>query len=113
VESDKIHDFLDELDEKMKLAGYKSDTDYVLQDVDQEEKAASLCGHSERLAVAFGILNLNGQSSLRVFKNLRICGDCHNVIKYISKVVGVTTIVRHSLRFHHFRNGNCSCQDLW
>lgn len=113
MESDKIYDFLDELDEKMKLAGYKPDTDYVLQDVDQEEKAASLCGHSERLAVAFGILNLNGQSSLRVFKNLRICGDCHNVIKYISKVVGVTTIVRHSLRFHHFRNGNCSCQDLW
>nr|KYP49108.1 hypothetical protein KK1_029138 [Cajanus cajan] len=113
MESDKIYNFLDELGEKMKLAGYKPDTDYVLQDVDLEEKAESLCSHSEKLAVAFGILNLNGQSSIRVFKNLRICGDCHNAIKYISKVVGVTIIVRDSLRFHHFRNGNCSCQDLW
>ncbi|XP_057451920.1 pentatricopeptide repeat-containing protein At1g20230-like [Lotus japonicus] len=111
--SDKIYEFLDELGQKMKLAGYKPDTDYVLQDVDQEEKAESLCNHSEKLAVAFGILNLNGQSSIRVFKNLRICGDCHNAIKYMSNVVGVTIIVRDSLRFHHFKNGNCSCQDLW
>ena len=27
--------FLDEIDEKMKLVGYKPDIDYVLQDVDQ------------------------------------------------------------------------------
>lgn len=113
MESDKIYNFLDELVEKMKLAGYKPDTDYVLQDIDQEEKAESLCSHSEKLAVAFGILNLNGQSSIRVFKNLRICGDCHNAIKYMSQVIGVTIIVRDSLRFHHFKNGNCSCQDLW
>ncbi|KAK7243935.1 hypothetical protein RIF29_38749 [Crotalaria pallida] len=112
MESDKIYKFLDELGEKMKLAGYKPETDYVLQDVDQEEKAKSLCNHSEKLATAFGILNLNGQSSIRVFKNLRICGDCHNAIKYMSKIVGVTIIVRDSLRFHHFRNGYCSCQDL-
>ncbi|KHN26810.1 Pentatricopeptide repeat-containing protein, chloroplastic [Glycine soja] len=60
MESDKIYKFLDELGEKMKMAGYKPDTDYVQQDVDQEEKAESLCSHSEKLAVAFGILNLNG-----------------------------------------------------
>lgn len=60
MESDKIYNFLDELGEKMKSAGYKPDTDYVLQDIDQEEKAESLCSHSEKLAVAFGILNLNG-----------------------------------------------------
>ncbi|XP_045792979.1 pentatricopeptide repeat-containing protein At2g29760, chloroplastic-like [Trifolium pratense] len=113
MESDKIYNFLDELVEKMKMAGYKPDTDYVLQDIDQEEKAESLCNHSEKLAVAFGILNLNGQSTVRVFKNLRICGDCHNAIKYMSKVVGVMIVVRDSLRFHHFKNGNCSCNDLW
>lgn len=113
TQSDKIYQFLDELGEKMRLAGYKPDTDYVLQDVDQEEKAESLCNHSEKLAVAFGILNLNGQSTIRVFKNLRICGDCHNAIKYMSIIVGVTIIVRDTLRFHHFRNGNCSCHDLW
>ncbi|CAI8613086.1 unnamed protein product [Vicia faba] len=113
MESDKLYNFLDELVEKMKMAGYKPDTDYVLQDIDQEEKAESLCNHSEKLAVSFGILNLNGQSTIRVFKNLRICGDCHNAIKYMSKVVGIVIVVRDSLRFHHFKNGNCSCKDLW
>ena len=78
-----------------------------------KRKKLSLCNHSEKLAVAFGILNLNGQSTIRVFKNLRICGDCHNAIKYMSNVVGVTIVVRDSLRFHHFKNGNCSCKDFW
>jgi pentatricopeptide repeat protein len=113
MENDKIYNFLDELVEKIKAAGYKPDTDYVLHDIDQEEKVENLCKHSEKLAVAFGILNLNGQSTIRVFKNLRICGDCHNAIKYMAKVVGVMIVVRDSFRFHHFKNGDCSCNDLW
>ncbi|GMP28212.1 hypothetical protein CsSME_00003850 [Camellia sinensis var. sinensis] len=112
-QSDKIYRFLDELGEKMRLAGYMPNTEFVLQDVDQEEKEDLLCNHSEKLAVAFGILNLNGGSSIRVFKNLRICGDCHNAIKFIAKIVGVQIIVRDSLRFHHFKDGICSCQDFW
>ncbi|KAI3895717.1 hypothetical protein MKW98_025508 [Papaver atlanticum] len=36
--SDEIYSFLDELGEKMRFAGYMPNTDYVLQDVDQEEK---------------------------------------------------------------------------
>lgn len=109
----ETYEFLDEMRRKMKLAGYSPVTEFVLQDLDVEEKEASLCNHSEKLAVAFGILNLKGQSSIRVFKNLRICGDCHNTIKFISKTVGVRIIVRDSLRFHHFTDGLCSCKDFW
>ncbi|XP_059623751.1 pentatricopeptide repeat-containing protein At1g20230-like [Cornus florida] len=112
-QSNEIYRFLDELGEKMRLAGYKPNTEFVLQDVDQEEKEDNLCNHSEKLAVAFGLLHLSGKSSVRVFKNLRICGDCHNAIKYMAKIVGVEIIVRDSLRFHHFRDGFCSCQDFW
>ncbi|XP_042503995.1 pentatricopeptide repeat-containing protein At1g20230-like [Macadamia integrifolia] len=112
-QSGQIYKFLDEMGEKMKLAGYSPDTDFVLQDVDQEEKEEVLCNHSERLAVAFGILNLNGGLPVRVFKNLRICRDCHNVIKFMSKIVGIQITVRDSLRFHHFRSGLCSCKDFW
>ncbi|KAL0350594.1 UNVERIFIED_CONTAM: Pentatricopeptide repeat-containing protein [Sesamum radiatum] len=97
----------------MKLAGCYPDTEFVLQDLDGEEQEDSLCNHSEKLAVAFGILNLKGESSIRVFKNLRICGDCHNTIKFISNFVGVQIIVRDSLRFHHFTHGTCSCGDFW
>lgn len=110
---DEIYGFLKELGEKMKREGYLPNTDYVLQDVDREEKEENLCSHSEKLAVAFGVLNLNGESIIRVFKNLRICGDCHNAIKFMTKIIGVQIIVRDNVRFHHFRDGSCSCRDLW
>ncbi|XXG81276.1 hypothetical protein AAC387_Pa09g1951 [Persea americana] len=113
AQSDKIYRFLDELSEKLRLAGYIPDFDFALQDVDQEEKEEGLGGHSEKLAVAFGIMNLNKGSSIRVFKNLRICGDCHNFFKFTAKIVGVQIMVRDSMRFHHFRDGFCSCNDFW
>lgn len=111
--SNDIYKFLDEIRMEMKLAGLYPDTEFVLQDLDGEEQEDSLCNHCEKLAVAFGILNLKGESSVRVFKNLRICGDCHNTIKFIAKFVGVQIIVRDSLRFHHFKDGLCSCGDFW
>lgn len=109
----KLYQFLDEIRMKMKLAGYLPNTEFVLQDLADEEKEYSLCHHSEKLAVAFGIINLKGETSIRVFKNLRICGDCHDTIKFISNYVGVQIIVRDSLRFHHFSKGICSCRDFW
>ncbi|XP_021847810.1 pentatricopeptide repeat-containing protein At1g20230 [Spinacia oleracea] len=112
-QSDEITKFLNDIRYKVRLAGYFPNTDFVLQDLDQEEKEEVLCNHSEKLAVAFGLLNLNGESSIRVFKNLRICGDCHNFIKFTAKVVGIQIIVRDSLRFHHFKEGLCSCRDFW
>lgn len=112
-QSRDIYKFLDEVRVKMKLAGFYPNTEYVLQDLDGEEQEDSLCNHSEKLAVTFGILNLRGESYIRVFKNLRICGDCHNTIKFIAKFVGIQIIVRDSLRFHHFKEGLCSCRDFW
>ncbi|GAA0184739.1 hypothetical protein LIER_32027 [Lithospermum erythrorhizon] len=113
VQIDEIVRFLKEMGEKIRLAGYIPDTDFVLQDLDKEEKEDRLCNHSERLAIAFGILNLKGKSSIRVFKNLRICGDCHSAIKFMTKIIGVKIVVRDSFRFHHFSNGLCSCGDFW
>ncbi|KAM7251705.1 hypothetical protein ACFE04_023588 [Oxalis oulophora] len=67
VESTEIYKFLEDMDMKMRLAGYVPNTDYVLQDVEPDEKIESLCSHSEKLAVAFALLNLNGQqSSIRI-----------------------------------------------
>lgn len=112
-QSDEISRFLDDMVEKMKVEGYLPVTEFVLKDVDDEEKEDVLCNHSEKLAVAFGILNLKGEATVRVFKNLRICGDCHSFIKFMTKVVGLQIVVRDSLRFHHFRDGICSCRDFW
>ncbi|KAL6012444.1 hypothetical protein ACLOJK_002933 [Asimina triloba] len=111
--SDEIYGFLKELGEKMRILGYVPNIEYALQDVHEEEKEEGLGSHSEKLATAFGILNLEGGSTIRVFKNLRICGDCHSAIKFMAKVVGVQIIVRDPLRFHHFIDGICSCHDFW
>ncbi|CAI0412884.1 unnamed protein product [Linum tenue] len=79
-----------------------------------EEKEKYLLQHSEKIAVAFGFIGSVGSSKpVRVFKNLRICGDCHSAFKYFSVARAREIVVRDSNRFHHFRNGSCSCNDHW
>ncbi|CAH9143413.1 unnamed protein product [Cuscuta epithymum] len=92
---------------------YVPDTSYVLHDIDEEAKEKALMYHSERLAIAYGLIKTPARTTLRIMKNLRICGDCHNAIKVMSKVVGRELIVRDTKRFHHFRDGKCSCNDFW
>ncbi|PIA30923.1 hypothetical protein AQUCO_05300031v1 [Aquilegia coerulea] len=108
-----IHEKLNELAKKMKLAGYVPDLDFALHDVGGEHKEILLLRHSEKLAIAFGLIGSPPGTRIRVFKNLRICGDCHNAIKYISEIERREIIVRDTTRFHHFNNGSCSCGDYW
>lgn len=98
---------------QMRDAGYVPDTRYVLHDIDEEAKEQALMYHSERLAIAYGLISTPARTTLRIIKNLRICGDCHNAIKIMSKIVGRELIVRDNKRFHHFRDGKCSCRDYW
>lgn len=85
----------------------------VLHDAKEEENEHMLKYGSEKLAVAFGILNVPRGRPIRVIKNLRVCEDCHNAIKHISKIVNRSIILRDSNRFHHFDGGGCSCGDYW
>ncbi|CAI0475186.1 unnamed protein product [Linum tenue] len=78
-----------------------------------EQKEEMLWCHSERLAIGFALISSVEGSGITVMKNLRVCGDCHEVIKLISGVVGREIVVRDSGRFHHFKNGVCSCSDYW
>ncbi|XP_058092997.1 pentatricopeptide repeat-containing protein At3g26782, mitochondrial [Magnolia sinica] len=110
---EKIYDYLEILAVKMQEAGYVPDTTSVLHDIDQEEKETILRVHSEKLAVAFGIINTVTGTTIQVIKNLRVCGDCHNAIKLIAKIVDREIVVRDSNRFHHFKDGSCSCGDYW
>uniref|UniRef100_A0A7N0UEA0 DYW domain-containing protein n=1 Tax=Kalanchoe fedtschenkoi TaxID=63787 RepID=A0A7N0UEA0_KALFE len=109
----QIYALLEELPEKIKNAGYTPDTSSVLHDISEEEKVSNLTTHSEKLAIAFGLLNTGHGQTLRVTKNLRICGDCHTFIKFISTLYQRMIIVRDVNRFHHFKNGACSCGDYW
>ncbi|XP_057812661.2 pentatricopeptide repeat-containing protein At4g02750 [Cryptomeria japonica] len=108
-----IYKLLEALTEKIKEEGYVPETNFVLHDIEGEQKEHMLCYHSEKLAIAFGISNIPPGATIRVIKNLRMCGDCHTATKFISKTVGREIVVRDASRFHHFMNGFCSCKDYW
>ncbi|KAF7808770.1 pentatricopeptide repeat-containing protein [Senna tora] len=108
-----ICELLENLRLEVEACGYVPNTSCVLRDVDEPMKVRLLWGHSERLAIAFGLLSTPYGSLLRITKNLRVCADCHTVTKYISKIVKRDIIVRDANRFHHFVNGECSCNDYW
>ncbi|KAL9440084.1 hypothetical protein AB3S75_018864 [Citrus x aurantiifolia] len=112
-ETDKIYALIRGLRAQMKEAGYIPETRFVLHDIDQEGKEEALLAHSERLAVSHGLLSSPARAPIRIMKNLRVCGDCHSALKIISKIVGRELIIRDAKRFHHFKDGLCSCRDYW
>ncbi|KAI3862084.1 hypothetical protein MKW92_011240 [Papaver armeniacum] len=113
-ESRGLHNVLDELVKKLKLIGYVPDTSLVFHaDMREEEKEATLKYHSEKLAIAFALINTDPGTTIRVVKNLRVCGDCHSAAKFISTISNRQIILRDIQRFHHFKDGACSCGDYW
>ncbi|KAL1217360.1 Pentatricopeptide repeat-containing protein [Cardamine amara subsp. amara] len=110
---DQITEKMDEISKEMRKSGHRPNLDFALQDVEEQEQEQMLWGHSEKLAVVFGLLNTPEGTPLQVIKNLRICGDCHSVIKFISSYAGREIFVRDTNRFHHFKDGICSCGDFW
>lgn len=110
---DAIYRLIAKIWKEIKKMGFVPNTEAVLHDLDEEVKEQILRHHSEKLAIAFGLLNTPENTTLRVMKNLRVCDDCHSAIKFISKLVGREIIVRDATRFHHFRSGLCSCHDYW
>ncbi|XP_065868094.1 pentatricopeptide repeat-containing protein At5g06540-like isoform X1 [Euphorbia lathyris] len=112
-EIEKIERMWEEILRKIKPAGYTVSTADAFFDIDQEEKENAMHRHSEKLAIAYGIMKTKAHLSIRIVKNLRVCEDCHTATKLISKVYERELIVRDRNRFHHFKGGICSCADYW
>ncbi|CAN1793831.1 Pentatricopeptide repeat-containing protein At4g01030, mitochondrial [Linum perenne] len=101
---------------QIKELGYEPDMNCVVQNVDDDEKVKLLLGHTEKLAITYGLIKRRSCSSnvpIRVIKNTRTCSDCHSVAKLISLAKGCEIILRDGVRFHHFKDGKCSCNDYW
>ncbi|KAG6726172.1 hypothetical protein I3842_02G068100 [Carya illinoinensis] len=110
----EIYAKVDEMLERIRSISYVPNTDGIsCFDIEEEEKEKPLYYHSEKLALAFGLLKTKPGETLRITKNLRVCKDCHNATKLISKVYDRQIIVRDRNRFHHFGMGECSCKDYW
>ncbi|GAV87549.1 PPR domain-containing protein/PPR_2 domain-containing protein/DYW_deaminase domain-containing protein [Cephalotus follicularis] len=109
-----IYAELNRLIKKLQETGFNPDTKLVLHDVGEDEKFESICYHSEKLALAFWLIKKpHGGTPIRILKNIRVCGDCHVFMKFISKTTGRHIILRDSTIFHHFVAGKCSCKDYW
>ncbi|XP_028797023.1 pentatricopeptide repeat-containing protein At5g66520-like [Neltuma alba] len=109
----QIYEMLDEILHRLQSAGYEPLTASSTQYLEEQEKQNLLASHSEKLAIAFGILTTAPGTTIRIFKNLRVCEDCHFTIKFIAKVYQRKIIVRDRNRFHDFEEGSCSCKDFW
>lgn len=111
--SDQIYKELEKMNYKMIEEGYVPDVKSILHDVQESEKLNLLNHHSERLAIAFGLIFIPPGLPIKVVKNLRVCDDCHNATKIISKITQREILVRDAARFHLFKDGSCSCGDFW
>jgi len=110
----EILSLLRELEGRMKERGHVGvTTGLVFVDVEEESKEEIVSLHSEKLALAFGLLNTSKGITIRIMKNLRMCRDCHEAFKLISDIVEREFVVRDVNRFHHFKNGSCTCGDFW
>uniref|UniRef100_A0A803P8Y4 DYW domain-containing protein n=1 Tax=Cannabis sativa TaxID=3483 RepID=A0A803P8Y4_CANSA len=109
----QIREKLGEVLKRAQLGGYISNTSQVSFDLSEEDKEQAVTNHSEKLAVAFGLMSTEPGTSIRIVKNLRTCDDCHSAMKAISKVYNRELIIRDRSRFHTFKEGACSCNDYW
>jgi len=92
----------EELNQKIKEIGYVPDTSHVLLFVDQHEKELNLQYHSENLSLSFALLNTPPGSIIRSMRNIRVCGDCHLAIKFVSLVVKREIRVRDTNRYYQY-----------
>eukprot|EP00249_Psilotum_nudum_P020396 c27682_g4_i1 orf=2-691(+) len=111
-QAEEIYSQLERLEEELQNDNCVPDKKVAL-DVVEEEKEQTPSHHSEKLAIALGLISTPDGTPLHIIKNLRVCVDCHMDIRRISMIVGREIIIRDSNRFHHFKDGVCSCGDYW
>ncbi|EFJ07777.1 hypothetical protein SELMODRAFT_132950, partial [Selaginella moellendorffii] len=110
-----IHAELEDLGQRIAKDGYAPDASKLLMhERAEEQRQESLFYHSERLAVGLGAIKIRGDCPLRIIRNFRMCADCHTAIKFMSKAMGRTIILRDgSSQLHRFVDGHCACRDYW
>ncbi|KAG6695783.1 hypothetical protein I3842_09G114900 [Carya illinoinensis] len=109
----EIKQTLDDLLDILKAHGYQPILSSVTYDVSNEEKRRILMSHSEKLALAYGLLSTDAGCLIKIMKNVRICEDCHAFMCSASQATGREIVIRDNVRFHHFHDGACSCGNFW
>ncbi|MCO5567612.1 hypothetical protein L7F22_021306 [Adiantum nelumboides] len=108
-----ITEALRSLNTGMRVEGNVAHLESVVAASSDIEKEASFCDHAEKIALAFGLLHTPQGQTLRVTKNLRMCRECHNTSMFISKQKKREIVIRDNCCVHHFKDGFCSCGDMF
>ncbi|CAF0885705.1 unnamed protein product [Adineta ricciae] len=113
--STEIYAEIKKISDELIQHGFQYDSTWITRPLNEHETIESaLCGHSERLAIAWNFVGNPHTKRIQVTKNLRVCGDCHRATKLIAAIRKCEIIVRDANRIHHFyTNGQCSCNDYF
>ncbi|XP_006651209.1 putative pentatricopeptide repeat-containing protein At3g49142 [Oryza brachyantha] len=112
-QSKMIYEKLTDLLQRIREMGYNPEVEATLHDVEEEDREGHLSVHSEKLAIAFVLLNTSPGTPIRVSMNLRTCSDCHRAAKLISTITSREIILKDVNRIHYIAQGLCSCGDYW
>ncbi|RVW53048.1 Pentatricopeptide repeat-containing protein, chloroplastic [Vitis vinifera] len=96
-QSEEIYNAIEDMMKQIKSAGYVPNTAEARLDAEEDDKESSVSHHSEKLAIAFGLIKSPPGTTIRITKNLRVCTDCHNATKLVSKVFNREIVVRTGL----------------
>lgn len=111
--SGEVYFELYQLVSEMKKLGYVPDIDCVNQNIDKVEKEKMLLSHTVKLAITYGLMRAKSGTPIRVINNTRVCTDCHEAAKYMSLIRSREIFLRDGLRFHHIKEGKCTCNGCW
>ncbi|CAF3482621.1 unnamed protein product [Adineta steineri] len=113
--SKEIYTEVKKLSAELLQHGHQYDSSWITRPLNGDETVESaLCGHSERLAIAWDFVANPNASRIQLTNNLRLCGDCHRATKLIAAIRKCKIIVRDANRIHHFStDGKCSCNDYF
>ncbi|CAF0725107.1 unnamed protein product [Adineta steineri] len=113
--SNEIYAEVKKISKELLQHGHQYDSSWITRPLNQDETIESvLCGHSERLAIAWNFLENPNVKRIQVTNNRRVCGDCHRAIKLIAAIRKCEIIIRDANRIHHFHtDGQCSCNDYF
>ena len=76
-QSVEIYSQLDQLSKELLQHGHEFDSSWITRTIRPNETTQSiLCGHGEKLAIAFHFIDNRKPSTIQITTNLRICGDC-------------------------------------
>ncbi|XXG79504.1 hypothetical protein AAC387_Pa09g0554 [Persea americana] len=112
IETNTIHEVLDFLSQKIGEGIQTTPIKFKPRDILRTE-ASLPRSHSVRLAICVGLISTTVGTPILVYKNIRICDDCHHAVKMISKVTRREIIIGDSRIYHYIRDGLCSCGNYW